>query len=189
MGHALVLGGGQAGLHAAAGLAAAGARVQVLDIKPRALEAASALGANVESRFSYPELVAELAPAADVIIGAVLVPGARAPVILSEDSVRAMEPGSVIVDIAVDQGGCVATTRATDYRDPVYQVHGVNHFCVSNMPGAVPRTASEALSARLLPWLRRLLSDGADRDPGLSMGLNVAEGRIVHPAVREAHGQ
>lgn len=184
-GRAVVLGVGTAGRHAAAGLAAQGAEVLALDLDPAALEAATALGANVTARYSYPDLVAEAVAAADVVIGAVLVPGARAPVVVPEPVVASMAPGGVIVDIAVDQGGCVATTRPTDYTAPTYQAHEVVHFAVANMPGAVPQTASEALSARLLPYLLRLLAGGPDQ-PALAGALNVRAGRIVHPAVRDA---
>lgn len=129
---------------------------------------------------------------ADLVIGAVLVPGAKAPKLVSRSLVSRMKPGSVIVDVSVDQGGCVETTRPTTHSEPVYVVDGVVHYCVANMPGIVPRTSTYALTNATLPYLLRLASDGVDRaihaDPGLAKGVNLKDGKIVHRGVAEAHG-
>jgi alanine dehydrogenase len=127
---------------------------------------------------------------ADLVIGAVLVPGGRAPVLVTEDTVRAMRPGAVIVDIAVDQGGCVATTHETSHDDPVYEMHGVLHYAVGNMPGAVPHTSTYALTNATLPYVVALATRGvapavAD-DPALALGVNAADGSIVNPTVAAA---
>jgi alanine dehydrogenase len=127
---------------------------------------------------------------ADLVIGAVLVPGGRAPVVVTEDMVRAMRPGSVIIDIAVDQGGCVATTRETTHADPVYELHGVLHYAVGNMPGAVPHTSTYALTNATLPYVVSLARRGAraavDEDPALRLGLNTDDGNVVNAAVADA---
>jgi alanine dehydrogenase len=119
-----------------------------------------------------------------LLVGAVLVPGARAPRLISEAQVASMEAGSVIVDISVDQGGCVETTHPTTYESPTYEVHGVIHFGVTNMPGAVPRSASRALSAGLFPWVVRLARGDWRNDPTLAAAVNVLEGEVAHPALK-----
>jgi alanine dehydrogenase len=127
---------------------------------------------------------------ADLVIGAVLVPGGRAPVVVTEDMVRTMRPGAVIVDVAIDQGGCVATARETTHHDPVYEEHGVIHYCVGNIPGAVPNTATRALTNATLPYLVDLAVHGpaaaCRRDPVLAAGLNVERGEVVNPVVADA---
>jgi alanine dehydrogenase len=127
---------------------------------------------------------------ADLVIGAVLVPGGRAPVVITEDMVRSMRPGAVLVDVAIDQGGCVATSRETTHHDPVFVEHGVVHYCVGNMPGAVPATSTHALTNATLPYLVALAIHGPDEacrlDPVLAGGLNVRAGEIVHPSVAAA---
>ena len=129
---------------------------------------------------------------ADLVIGAVLVPGGRAPLVVTEDMVRSMKPGAVIVDIAVDQGGCVATTHETTHADPVYEVHGVIHYAVGNVPGAVPHTSTYALTNATLHYMaevaQRGVKDALRRDPGLRGGLNTAHGCVTNPAVAEALG-
>ena len=129
---------------------------------------------------------------ADLVIGAVLVPGAKAPKLVSRSLVSRMKQGAVIVDVSVDQGGCVETTRPTTHSEPVYIVDGVVHYCVANMPGIVPRTSTNALTNATLPYLLRLASDGVDRairdDPGLAKGVNLKDGKVVHRGVAEAHG-
>jgi alanine dehydrogenase len=127
---------------------------------------------------------------ADLVIGAVLVAGGRAPVVVTEDMVRSMRPGSVIVDVAIDQGGCVATSHETTHHEPTFTLHGVVHYCVGNIPGAVPATSTHALTNATLPYLVALATKGVDEaladDPVLAAGLNVRAGEVVHPAVREA---
>ena len=129
---------------------------------------------------------------ADLVIGAVLVPGTRAPKLVTRDMLGAMKKGSVIVDVAIDQGGCVETARATTHSNPVYEVDGVIHYCVANMPGAVPRTSTIALTNATLPYMRKLASQGfkkAISDPGLAEGVNVYDGKITYKAVAESQGR
>jgi alanine dehydrogenase len=145
------------------------------------------MGANVTGLYPHVSDVADAVRVADVVIGAVLVTGARAPHVVSADMVRSMQPGSVIVDISVDQGGCIETTRPTSWESPTYQWEGVTHFCVTNMPGSVPRTSSQALSAAIAPFAVRL-ADGHSsaewrEDPGLVRGINVEAGKVTHPAL------
>jgi alanine dehydrogenase len=130
--------------------------------------------------------------AADLVIGAVLVPGGRAPTVITEDMVRSMLSGSVLVDVAIDQGGCIEGIRETTHTDPVYVRHGVIHYAVGNIPGAVPHTSTYALTNATLPYLLELASNGlaaaCTRDPSLAHGVNTLEGKVVHPAVAEALG-
>ena len=130
---------------------------------------------------------------ADLVIGAVLVPGGRAPVLVSEDMVRSMRPGSVIIDIAIDQGGCIETSRETTHADPVYIDHGVVHYAVGNMPGAVPHTSTHALTNATLPFLADLarlgVGDAIRNDTQLARGVNVIDGRVVNRAVADAIGR
>jgi len=130
--------------------------------------------------------------AADLVIGAVLVPGALAPKLVSRQLVARMKPGSVIVDVAVDQGGCFETTKPTTHSDPVYEVDGVLNYCVANIPGIVPRTSTEALMNATLPYLLRLATEGVDAtvraDAGFAKGVNLADGKVTCRAVAESHG-
>ncbi len=185
-GYVVILGAGTVGGNAAAVAAALGAQVTVFAPHRPGLERMHALGPNVTALPSYPALIERAVYDADLLIGAVLVPGARPPKLVSADMVSKMKPGAVIVDVSVDQGGCIATTRPTDYDNPTYIVDGVVHFAVTNMPGAVPRTASQALSTALTPYVLRLAAPGGLSDPALVKGINVASGKIVHPAVRES---
>ncbi len=184
-GRVVILGAGAAGGEAATMAAAMGAEVTVFDRKSEALERMFALGPNVTALTAYQAAIAEAVAQADLLIGAVLIPGARAPYLVTRPMVQKMKRGAVIVDIAIDQGGCVETIRPTDYTAPTYVEEGVLHFGVTNMPGAVPRTASQALSAAILPFVQRLAAQGP-QDPLLHGGLNVANGRVVHPAVAQA---
>jgi len=185
-GHVVILGAGMAGGNAAAVAAALGARVTVFAPRREELERMHALGPNVTALPSYTPLIAEAVAGADLLIGAVLIAGAKAPKLVTAAMVRSMRPGSVIIDISVDQGGCIETTRPTDYDHPTYMQDGVVHFGVTNMPGAVPRTASQALSTVLMPYVRRLAAKDGLRDPVFARGINVADGKIVHPAVAAA---
>jgi alanine dehydrogenase len=185
-GHVVVLGAGNVGLNAAGVAAAMGARVTVLSRGRDSLVRAQALGPNVTALPPYPHLLAEALRDADLFVGAVLVPGAKAPKSVTAEMVRGMRPGSVIVDVAIDQGGSVETMRPTTYDDPTFVVDGVIHFGVTNMPGAVPRTSSQALSGVLVPYVLRLAADPDLNDPVLRDAANVLDGEIVHPAVREA---
>jgi alanine dehydrogenase len=185
-GRVVVLGAGNAGGNAVAVAAALGAEVTVFARSRESLDRMHRLGNNVTALPSYVPLMEQAIYGADLLIGAVLLPGARAPKIVTRDMVSQMKPGSVIVDVSVDQGGCVETTHPTDYTQPTYVKDGVVHFAVTNMPGAVPRTASQVLSTTLSPFVLRLAStDGLD-DRVLKTGINVSAGRVVHPAVAEA---
>lgn len=184
-GRVVVLGAGVAGGSATAVAAALGAEVTVFDLKRERLERMRALGNNVTALHPYTDSLDRAVREADLLIGAILLPGRRAQHLVSAAQVRDMTPGSVIVDISVDQGGCVETTRPTTYADPTYVVDGVLHFAVTNMPGAVPRTASQALSAAILPYALQLAGTDWLSNAGLAAGLNVRGGEVVHPALRE----
>ncbi len=191
-GRVVIIGAGTAGGNAARYAAAVGAEVTVFDRKHHKLAAMRALGANVTALFPYQDAIGEAVTGADLVVGAVLIPGARAPHVVTRAHVERMQPGSVVVDISVDQGGCIETTRPTDYRQPTYTVDGVVHLAVTNLPGAVPRSASQALSAAVTPYLlalARLGRDGLKDHPALRRGLNLAAGRILLPALEtNGHG-
>ena len=182
-GRVVILGAGVAGGNAALVAAALGAEVTVFDRDRDKLAQMRALGGNVTGLHSYGESIAEAVREADLLIGAILVPGKKATHLVSEAMVKDMQAGSVIVDIAVDQGGCIETTRPTDYSQPTFELHRVTHFGVTNMPGAVPRSATQALSAAILPWLERLAAPGWREDPVLVGAVNVDAGKVVHPAL------
>ena len=182
-GHVVVLGAGVSGTRAAETAAALGAHVTVFDRNSDALQRVCALSPLITGRMAYEQDIAAAVETADLLVGAVLVPGARAPKLVSEDNVKRMQPGSVIVDIAIDQGGCIATMRATNYEAPTFVLHNVIHMGVTNMPGAVPRTSSQALTAAILPWVQKLARDNWRDDPALRNGVNVSGGKIVLPAL------
>jgi alanine dehydrogenase len=129
---------------------------------------------------------------ADVVIGAVLIPGALAPRLITREMVAGMKDGSVLADVAIDQGGCAETSRPTTHSDPVYTVEGVTHYCVANMPGAVPITSTKALTNATLPYVEAIadygLAEAVARDPALARGVNVVEGKVTYEAVADAHG-
>jgi len=182
-GKVVILGGGVAGGNAAIVAAGLGAEVTVFDMDRDKLEKARALGPNVTALYPHSEDVADAVAQADIAVGAVLITGERAPHVVSRDMVRAMQPGSVVVDISVDQGGCVETTRPTTYADPTYLDEDVVHFTVTNMPGAVPRTSSQALSAAIAPYTGRLAEGNWREVASLVKGINVEAGKVVHPAL------
>jgi alanine dehydrogenase len=182
-GRVTVIGAGTAGGNAVRLAAVLGAEVTVFDRQLSKLEAMRQFGDNVTALYPYPDSIEEAVSGADLIVGAVLIPGARAPHLISADQVKGMQPGSVIVDISVDQGGCIETTRPTDYRSPTYLVDGVVHLAVTNMPGAVPRSASQALSAALTPYLQILAQRGPTGNSELQHGVNVHAGKVRHPAL------
>ncbi|MBT3196702.1 MAG: alanine dehydrogenase [Gammaproteobacteria bacterium] len=183
-GEVVVLGGGSAGRAAISVAAALGAVVTVLVRSEEKLAALASMGPNVNALRSTRGEIARQVARADLIVGAVLVKGDRTPKLVTAEMVEQMEPGSVVVDISVDQGGCIETIRPTNYQNPTYSVGGVTHFGVTNMPGAVPRTASEALSAALLPWVSQLAASDWSRVTPLREGVNVAEGEVRDPVLR-----
>lgn len=183
-GEVVILGAGMAGGNAALVAQSLGATVTVFDPSRDKLTAMRSLGANVTGLYPVEQDMRRHVEQADLLIGAVLIPGAQAPRLVQRDWVRAMKPGSVIIDIAVDQGGCIETIRPTDYEAPTYIVDDVVHFGVTNMPGAVPRSASQALSAALLPYILRLSRSDWKSDSALAGGINVESGQIVHPALK-----
>jgi len=185
-GHVVVIGGGHAGGNAAAMAAAIGARVTVFDVRRERLADMRALGANVTALYPYPDSISRAIADADLLIGAALRPGAKSPHIISRDMIASMAPGSVAVDISVDQGGCIETTRPTNYDAPTFVELGVTHFCVTNMPGAVPRSASQALSAALLPYVETLAGVDGLSNEVLQQAINVQAGQLVHPALKES---
>lgn len=188
----VVVGGGLVGSNAAKMAAGLGARVIILDIDlDRLRHLDDIMPANVTTLMSNPYNIRDAVTHADLLVGAVLIPGARAPKLVSEAMVQSMRPGSVIVDVAIDQGGCVATSKPTTHRDPTYLVHGVVHYCVTNMPGAVPGTSTYALTNATTPYVLRLAKgfpQAALEDPALRSGINIAHGKVVSRAVAEATG-
>src|SRR6185312_11914011 len=183
-GKVVVLGAGAAGGNSAALAAAMGANVVVFDKRPDRLAQMMALGSNVTALYAYDSVIAEEVASADLVIGAVLIPSARAPHVVSAAMVKSMEKGSVMVDISIDQGGCFETSKPTTWKEPTYVVDGVTHFCVTNMPGAVPQTSSQAISAAILPYVTRLAQKNWRKDAVLASGINVAGGELVHPALK-----
>jgi alanine dehydrogenase len=188
----VVIGGGVVGTHAARMAAGLGAEVTILDRSlPRLRELDELFGGRVRTRFSTIDAVEEEVFAADVVIGAVLVPGASAPKLVSRAMLGSMRKGSVIVDVAIDQGGCFETSHATTHADPTYEVDGVIHYCVANMPGAVPLTSSQALNNATLPFGLALAKKGfaaVMENPHLRAGLNVYRGRLTYKAVADSLG-
>ena len=192
-GRVLVIGGGVVGTHAARIAAGMGAEVTVLD---RSLPRLRYLDDNFSHLFrtgySSPAMTAELASDADMIIGAVLIPGASAPKLITKDQLKTLKPGAALVDVAIDQGGCFETSNATTHDDPVYEVDGIMHYCVANMPGAVARTATQALTNATSPFVIALADKGWQQacadDPHLLTGLNIHAGQVTYAAVGEALG-
>ncbi|MCL1473098.1 alanine dehydrogenase [Argonema antarcticum] len=188
-GKVMILGGGVVGTEAAKIAIGMGARVQILDVNVERLAYLETLfGSRVELLYSNPSAIEANVPDADLLIGAVLVPGKKAPILVSRNFVKKMYPGSVIVDVAVDQGGCIETLHPTSHTNPVYIDEGVIHYGVPNMPGAVPWTATQALNNSTLPYVLKLANRGMkalELDPALGKGLNVQKHKLVHPAVRE----
>jgi alanine dehydrogenase len=189
----LILGGGVVGINSAKMAAGMGAHVTILDVNlDRLRYLDDVMPANVSTLLSDPATIREGIRIADLVVGAVLLPGAKAPHLVKRADLASMQEGSVIVDVAVDQGGCIETTRPTTHEDPTYVVDGVIHYCVANMPGAVPRTSTIALTNATFPYARRLAREGwraaCSRDAGLRLGLNVVEGRVTYPGVAEAFG-
>jgi alanine dehydrogenase len=188
-GKVVILGGGIVGTEAAKMAVGLGAIVQIIDVNVDRLNYLETIfGSRVEYLYSSSAQIEAVVPDADLLIGAVLVLGRRAPTLVSRSLVSQMRPGSVIVDVAVDQGGCVETLRTTSHSNPIHIEEGVLHYGVPNMPGAVPWTATQALNNSTLPYLLQLANQGLkalEINPALGKGLNVQQGQLVHPAVRE----
>src|ERR1700731_4771090 len=188
----IVLAGGVSGTPAATIALGMGANVTVVDRSAEALRRLSAqFGTGVRTIFSTRVSIAELVKRADLLIGTVLIPGAAAPKLVTRAMLKTMKPGAVIVDVAIDQGGCCETSRATTHSDPTYVVDGIVHYCVANMPGAVPLTSSQALNNATLPFGLAIARDGfkaVTQNPHLRAGLNVHRGRITNKAVAESLG-
>lgn len=192
-GHVVVVGAGVVGTSAVRLAVGLGARVTVINLDLDRLRALDDLyGGRIATCAASASAIERAVVDADLVIGAVLVPGARAPKVMPRSLVGQMRPGSVIVDVAVDQGGCCETTRPTTHSDPVYVVDGVVHYCVTNMPGIVPHTSTRALTNATLPYIVRLASEGVEQairsDAGLAKGVNVRHGNITCQAVAESHG-
>ncbi|MCF7825839.1 MAG: alanine dehydrogenase [Candidatus Marinimicrobia bacterium] len=189
----LVLGGGTVGTHATKIAAGMGANVTIMDIdldRLRYLD--DIMPKNVSTIYSSPANIRELLPAVDLVIGAVLLPGAKAPKLITRDMLSDMKPGSVIVDVAVDQGGCVETCKPTTHENPTFVVDGVVHYCVANMPGAVPYTSTKALTNATLPYIIKLANKGVKEalkaDENFALGLNMVDGKVTCEAVADAFG-
>ena len=190
----VVLGAGNVGWNAAWMAAGLEAEVDVLDKNVDRLRHVDQIQmGRVTTLTSNRGMVERVVTGADLVIGAVLVAGGRAPVVVDEDLVRAMKPGAVVVDIAIDQGGCIATSHETSHHDPVFEKHGVIHYAVGNMPGAVPHTSTYALTNVTLPYLAELASLGVagavERDPALALGINTVGGHVVNESVADALGR
>ena len=190
--HAVIIGAGTVGMSAARMAVGLGARVTLIDRQADKLAHAETLfGARVASRFSSPEAIATFLAQADIVIGAAQIPGRHAPRLISRELLRLMSPGSVLVDVAIDQGGIAETSRPTTHSAPFFVAEGVVHYCVTNMPGAVARTATDALTHATLPYVQALAAQGLaalDTDTGLKAGLQVHAGTITHAGLAQDLG-
>ena len=190
----VVIGGGVVGIYSARMAMGLGADVVVLDKSmSRLTELEGLYGPRLKTVFATLDSIERHVISADLVIGAVLVPGAAAPKLVKREVLRKMRPGSVLVDVAIDQGGCFETSRPTTHADPTYVCDGIVHYCVTNMPGGVARTSTLALTNATLPFVLTLADKGwraaARDDPHLAAGLNVHAGKVTHPAVAEALGR
>ena len=189
----LILGGGIVGTQAAKMAAGLGAHVTIMDVSlPRLRYLSDIMPPNVQTMMSNEYNIREMIKVCDLIVGAVLIPGAKAPHLITRDMLKLMRPGTVLVDVAVDQGGCIETCRPTTHEDPTFIIDGVVHYCVANMPGAVPYTSTVALTNATLPYALQLANKGwqqACRDNmDLKLGLNVVDGKVVYKGVADAFG-
>jgi alanine dehydrogenase len=191
-GRVVVLGGGVVGTHAARMAVGLGAEVTIIDRSlPRLRQLDELFGGRVRTRYSTQGAIEEEIASADVVVGAVLLPGASAPKLLSRAMLAGMLPRAVLVDVAIDQGGCFATSHATTHQDPTYVVDDIIHYCVANMPGAVPLTSSVALNNATLPYGLQIAAGGLAAilaSPGLRNGLNIHAGQVCHAAVADSLG-
>ena len=192
-GKVVILGGGIVGINAAKMAAGLGAKVTVLDLSLERLRYLSdVMPANVTLIYSNRHTILEQISTADLVIGAVLIPGAVAPRLIRREDLKRMQPGAVIVDVAIDQGGCVETIKATTHENPTYVVDGIIHYGVANMPGGVPRTSTLALTNATFPYAKQIANKGWKKalkeNPALKKGLNIVDGKVTYPAVAEAFG-
>jgi len=192
-GNVVVIGGGIVGTNAAKMACGLGAKVYILDMNLDRLRYLSdVMPANCFGLFSSPATLRELIQQADVIIGAVLIPGAKAPKLITREMLKMMKPGTVLVDVAIDQGGCFETSKATTHGNPIYTVDGVVHYCVANMPGAVPRTSTMALTNATLPYAVEIANKGwkaaMQKNSDIKLGANVIDGKVTYRAVADAFG-
>jgi alanine dehydrogenase len=191
-GKVVVIGGGSAGVNAARMATGLGADVTILEVDLERMRFLDITMHTAHTLYSSELSLMELLPTVDLLVGAVLVPGAKAPKLISRDMLRSMKPGSVLVDIAIDQGGCAETSRPTTHHDPVFTEEGVQHYCVANMPGAYARTATQALTNVTYRYIEALADLGLDeackRQPGLEHGINVQDGKLTIKPVAEALG-
>ena len=190
-GNVVVIGGGIVGINAAKMACGLGAKVYILDMSLDRLRYLSdVMPANCFNLFSSPATLRELIQRADVVVGAVLVPGAKAPKLITREMLKTMKPGSVLVDVAIDQGGCFETSKATTHGDPIYVVDDVVHYCVANMPGAVPRTSTMALTNATLPYAVEIANKGWEKamqeNKEIKLGANVINGKVTYQAVADA---
>ena len=193
-GRVVILGSGTVGSNAARVALGMGASTMVFGRNLEKLDRLSLeLGGNIETEALSPENIGREIKSADLVIGAVLVPGGRAPVLVSREQLKTMQPGSVIVDVAIDQGGCIETSRSTTQRDPTYEIEGVIHYCVANMPGAVPKTSTQALVRATMPYVQLIADNGIEaaiiKDNGLKMGVNTWDGKIYNREVALSQGR
>jgi len=191
-GKVVVIGGGTSGVNAARMATGLGADVTILEVDLERMRFLDITMSTAHTLFSSEASLTDLLPTVDLLIGAVLVPGAKAPKLISREMLRMMKPGTVLVDIAIDQGGCAETSRPTTHHDPTYVEEGVIHYCVANMPGAYARTATQALTNVTYRYIETLaegsLAEAVRRQPGLLHGIEIMDGKLTCQAVAEAHG-
>jgi alanine dehydrogenase len=192
-GNVVVIGGGIVGINAAKMACGLGAKVYILDMNLDRLRYLSdVMPANCFGLFSSPATLRELIKRADVVVGAVLIPGAKAPKLITREMLKTMKPGSVLVDVAIDQGGCFETSKPTTHGNPIYTVDGVVHYCVANMPGAVPRTSTMALTNATLPYAVEIANKGwkkaMQESNEIKLGANIVSGKVTYKAVADAFG-
>lgn len=192
-GNVLILGGGTSGINAGRVAAGIGAHVTILEVDLQQMRFLDiSLQGSADTLYSNEQNLMDELPDVDLLIGAVLVPGAKAPKLIRREMLKVMKPGAVLVDIAIDQGGCAETSRATTHENPIYVEEGIVHYCVANMPGAYCRTATQALTNATIPYAVKLANLGLEEAlrqvPELKLGLNTYQGRVVYKAVAEAHG-
>jgi alanine dehydrogenase len=189
----LVLGGGVVGTHAAQMACGLGAKVYLLDMNlDRLRHLSEVMPKNCFPMMSTPAIIRELVQEADVVIGAVLLHGAKAPKLVTREMLKTMKPGAVMVDVAIDQGGCFETSKPTTHTNPIYDVDGIVHYCVANMPGAVPLTSTMALTNATLPYAMKIASQGwekvARENEGIKAGINIVNGQVTYQGVADAFG-